>query len=107
MFNEDLAEKLITEARQKRKHTYYCQKCGVVVSRGAKYCAQCIKTIPRKRIPVSKQDLKDLLRTTSFSHTAAQYGVSDNAVRKWCKRYGLPTHSKEIHSMTDAEWDAL
>jgi uncharacterized protein YjcR len=25
-----------------------------------------------------------------------QYGVSDNAVRKWCKHYNIPSTKKEI-----------
>ena len=33
-----------------------------------------------------------------------QFGVSDNAVRKWCKKYGLPQKVSEIKKYTDEEW---
>lgn len=39
----------------------------------------------------SKQELKE----TNFSKVGQKYGVSDNAVRKWCKAYGLSTKSSD------------
>jgi hypothetical protein len=33
--------------------------------------------------------LTDLLRENSFSALGRKYGVSDNAIRKWCKYYGI------------------
>ena len=32
------------------------------------------------------------------------YGVSDNAVRRWCKQYKLPYKIKDIKYYTDEEW---
>ena len=31
-----------------------------------------------------------------FSATGRKYGVSDNAIRKWCKSYNIPTKKNEI-----------
>ena len=31
-----------------------------------------------------------------FSAIGRKYGVSESAIRKWCKTYGLPTHIEEI-----------
>jgi len=36
-----------------------------------------------------------------------KYGVSDNAVRKWCKRYGLPYKSRTIRLLSDDEWEDI
>ena len=44
----------------------------------------------------SKEELSQLLQESSFSAIGRAYGVSDNAVRKWCKYYGLPHRKKDI-----------
>jgi very-short-patch-repair endonuclease len=51
-------------------------------------------TIP----PVSKADLQKLIDSnTPFTTIGKQYGVSDNAVRKWCKKYNIdPTKQSVI-----------
>ena len=42
---------------------------------------------------VTIQDFKEL---KSFVQVGLKYNVSDNAVRKWCKLYGIPFKSKEL-----------
>lgn len=37
----------------------------------------------------SKEELKQLITTIPMSSIAKQYGVSDNAIRKWTKSYGI------------------
>lgn len=37
----------------------------------------------------SKEELQTLIKEKSFVEIGRSYGVSDNAVRKWCKYYGL------------------
>lgn len=32
----------------------------------------------------------------SFVEIGKLYGVSDNAVRKWCKKYGLPYRRRDV-----------
>jgi hypothetical protein len=32
------------------------------------------------------------------------FGVSDNAVRKWCDKYNLPRKARDIKALTDEEW---
>ena len=49
----------------------------------------------------SREVLKNKIRTSSFLQLGKEYNVSDNTVRKWCKFYGLPTHSRIIHSLSD------
>jgi len=53
----------------------------------------------------SREILKNYIRTRSFVDIGKEYGVSDNAVRKWCKFYNLPSHSYEIRSFSDYEWE--
>jgi len=37
----------------------------------------------------SEQELKELIQTTPMIHIGKRYGVSDNAVKKWAKSYGI------------------
>ena len=39
---------------------------------------------------VTYEQLKNDLKTMSYCSIGRKYGVSDNAVRKWCISYGLP-----------------
>jgi len=54
--------------------------------------------LPYKKIPLI---LESLRRTKSFSGTAREFGVSDNAVRKWCKKYNLPYKYNDIKQLKD------
>ena len=38
------------------------------------------------------QEILDL----GFSAVGRKYGVSDNAIRKWCINYGMPTKKTDI-----------
>ena len=40
--------------------------------------------------------LESLKRTKSFSGTAREFGVSDNAIKKLLVRRGYPGHIKEL-----------
>ena len=52
-----------------------------------------------------REELKTLIRIKPFTQIAKMYGVSDNAIRKWCKSEGLPSKSSEIKLYTDNEWE--
>jgi len=58
----------------------------------------------RKVLHPTREDLKNDIRIGNFKAVADKYGVSDNAIRKWCKQYGLPYESFKIRKMTDEEW---
>lgn len=44
----------------------------------------------------SKEELSRLLQESNFTAIGRTYGVSDNAIRKWCKTYKLPHRKKDI-----------
>ena len=44
----------------------------------------------------SKEVLSRLLQESNFTAIGRTYGVSDNAIRKWCKTYKLPHRKKDI-----------
>ena len=47
------------------------------------------KQRPRKVVRPSSGKLQRLIDTKSFCAVGRMYGVSDNAIRKWCKSYNL------------------
>lgn len=89
-----------------KKIENYCQDCGCEITKAAIRCRQCAAKA-REVNAVSKEELKALIRTKPFTQIGKQFGVSDNAIRKWCKKYNLPTSSREIKKMSQDEWDLL
>ena len=89
-----------------------CPICGVNYKDAeAHMCIECWNNLNNKFIKdtnierPSREVLKKKIRASSFLQIGKEYNVSDNAVRKWCKFYGLPTHSRIIHSLSDEEWE--
>ena len=76
-----------------------CAQCGrkfVASSRHKKYCSsKCYRLAKTKTPPITKDDLIKRLRETTFVQVGKDFGVSDNTVRKWCKKYNISTKSKD------------
>lgn len=51
-----------------------------------------------------REQLKELIRFKPFTQIGKDFGVSDNAVRKWCKSYNLPTKTSDIKSINSNDW---
>jgi group I intron endonuclease len=101
------------DASKPNKVKFYCIDCNKEISKGATRCLECEKK-HRKIVgainraeKISREELKQLIRTTPFTTIATQYGVTDNAVRKWCDKYNLPRRVKDIKSYSDEEWDKI
>ena len=66
-----------------------------------KYCSvECYREDVKGARPTLLQLIKDFSELGSFIQIGNKYGVSDNAVRKWCKLYNIPFHSKELKEYT-------
>ena len=59
------------------------------------------------KCPFTREELKQKIRQFSFSEIGRNCNVSDNAVRKWCDKYGLPRRKKDINSYSNEEWDKI
>lgn len=103
-YDDNIAQNLLSKLDKK---TYYCHRCGAEISHGAKYCVACSNLVARTCERPNREALKQKIRSTTFVDIATQYGVSDNAIRKWCKCYGLPSTKKEIESFSDEEWEKI
>ena len=82
---------------QNVKVSHNCQICGKEISQQATLCVECYRIKSRKVPRPEPKDLQDYLFLIkgNFSQAANHFGVSDNAVRKWCKNYNIPYHSKD------------
>lgn len=88
------------------KNDNYCKICSKPIRTQSQLCVDCHKRIKRQNIPPREQLKKDI-RTLPFVHVGKKYGVTDNAVRKWCDTYNLPRHTKEIKLIPDNEWELI
>lgn len=91
---------------------YYCCDCGKEISSSyAKRCNCCEKKRRevdfQQRHPISREELKDLIRQKPFTEIGKMYKVSDNTIRKWCDKFNLPRKSREIKSYSDEEWNKI
>ncbi len=81
---------------------YYCSNCGKPVSHKGLLCKRCAALERMKKYPTkcpSKDILLELISNYSFVQIGKQYGVSDNTVRKWCKKYNLPYRYNDIKEL--------
>lgn len=62
------------------------------------------KPKPIKSMKPDREQLKVDIRTMPMVQVGKKYSVSDNAVRKWCKTYGLPFRAKDIKEYSDKDW---
>ena len=76
-----------------------CQYCKKEISRGAATCVDCFNIYRNRKIKErpTKDELLNILTSKRgcFAEVGRIYDVSDNAIRKWCKTYQLPYHSKD------------
>lgn len=84
-----------------------CPCCGEFISSTAKYCQNCYNQNRKEIIRPSREELKILIRTKSFVSIGKTYGVSDNAIRKWCDDYSLPRKKRDIKKYTDEQWEEI
>lgn len=81
----------------KEKSQNYCIDCGKPISSLATRCVDCYAKYAQIVERPSAETLRNLLEQAKgcFTEVGRQFKVSDNAIRKWCKQYGLPTHTKD------------
>ena len=85
----------------------YCENCGKEITYGSVLCRKCYGEKQRVVERPSREELKKLIRTTSFLELGRRFGVSDAAIKKWCKAYSLPHLKGEIKKYTDEEWKKI
>lgn len=103
-FNEQKYQEILAQRAPKKN---YCIDCGKEISLKALRCPCCSNQSKRQAIRPDKEELKKMIRNQTFLSIGQKYNVSDNAVRKWCKQYGLPYRVKDIKQYSNEEWDKI
>lgn len=85
----------------------HCIDCGKIIDNRSQRCEECEHKRQRRAEWPQRDELKKLIRSKSFCAIGKQFNVSDNAIRKWCKNYNLPTKKSEIKKYSDKEWEEV
>lgn len=84
--------------KHKKKINKFCIECGCEIFRTSERCNKCsciIKGLKRRKvIRPDKNKLQELVCSISMVKIGKMFNVSDNAVRKWCKSYGIKIGGK-------------
>lgn len=84
--------------KEKESQTIYCKECGTIIS-GTSESSLCFDCAMKERRVAERPEAKVLAQeivSSNFSAVGRKYGVSDNAIRKWCVSYGIPKTKKEL-----------
>lgn len=96
----ELIPNIINDLHKTKIYNRKCIICGTnfnTINEDQKYCSQECSHIPQRRSErPSKEELFKLIKGTPFVQIGKMFGVSDNAIRKWCKSYNLPYRKKDI-----------
>lgn len=85
----------------------HCPMCDKLIFYESKLCNECYHFTIRKAERPNKQILKQEIRNMTFVQIGKKYNVSDSAIKKWCKYYGLPYRRKDIKQLSDTDWDNI
>lgn len=90
-----------TKSVNKHKICPICNKHQMYYK--SKMCSECNKThgkcYKRKTERPSADELLKLITTFPLLQIGRMYNVSDNTIRKWCKKYNLPYKKNEIDQL--------
>ena len=112
-YNEKEASKILEEINKKKgiikNPQRYCSKCGKTITKYSEtgLCSVCASEARRLANRPPREELKNLIRTLPFTKIAEKYGVTDNAIRKWCDAEKLPRTKKEINGYSNEEWEMI
>ena len=66
-----------------------CPQCGKKMLKQSKLCKYCAPKLKRKIQRPTKEVLEEQLKTNTYTSLGKKYGVTDNAIRRWCREYGI------------------
>lgn len=99
-----------TFCTRKLKRHNYCKDCGKEIAPKSTWCPECalkhnrVHKISPSDKP-SKEELLQLIKEKPFTEIGRTYGVTDNAIRKWCKKMGLPSTKRELNALYQENTD--
>lgn len=99
---------ILSGGQKNRRVIKYCKMCNCVISKSSHgLCRKCSSIQQRTVTRPSREELKQLIRTTSFVQIGKQFGVSDKAIVKWCIAENLPSKKSEIKKYSNEQWNEI
>ena len=101
---------IIFRRKNSNKGEYICPVCKTNYKDvRSRMCIKCFNKSKQKDMTniISREELKHLIREMSFTYIGNKYGVTDNSVRKWCKKYNLPTRKTDIDKYDNIQWGSI
>lgn len=98
---------ILQGGQRKRVDPKRCEVCGIVIDRASTRCVKCSHLLQYACEHPSREELKQLIRTMPFTQIGQLFGVSDNAIRKWCDAEKLPRKASDIKKYSDEEWNEI
>lgn len=88
---------ILSGGQKNRFFPNFCKDCGKQITRDATYCHPC-SVIHQKKVDnvPDPLELARMIKNSSFSEVGRKFGVSDNAVKRWCKKYDIPYLKNEL-----------
>jgi len=88
-FNNELYQEYLQEELRKKEPKNICINCGEKTN-NEKYCSyECSGYDNRKVKEIDLNQLKILFKTHTYRQIGNIFNVSDNAVKKWGKKYNI------------------
>ena len=67
----------------------HCKQCGKTIHNRSTLCVDCARKTQRHVNRPSKDILIEDIKSMPMVAIGKKYGVSDNAIRRWCKYYNI------------------
>lgn len=94
----------------KNRKKNYCIDCGKEINLESTRCVDCYHKSTRgikTEVPISREELKTLIRSIPFETIGKTFNITGNGIRKWCEKLNLPKTKTEINKYTDEEWEKI
>lgn len=95
VFNCDSPDfsKIFSTLGENKKYDKICESCSAIYLTGyarSRFCStKCQGAMTRKVARPTKEELEEMIHTMPITHVGKKFSVSDNAIRKWARDYGI------------------
>ena len=72
--------------------------CGKEIYSGCQRCTACYNIFQRRAARPSPIDLAKMIVESNFTAIGKQFGIDANAIKNWCKQYGMPHRTNELRA---------
>lgn len=91
-----------------KREKHYCKNCGIQINRNkSDLCKECYSKSRQTTERPQPLELAAKIVENGFEGVGREYGVSGNAIKKWCKTYNIPSLKKELKIWYNTQMDIV